>query len=113
MDENLLWRKSRHPDLTLLPSAGSIFKKVEDIGAGRLIDECGLKGRKAGGAQIFPKHANIIVNRGGASASDVLHLMELAMTTVYAETGHQLAPEVSLVGDFDADLTWVPQDTQP
>ncbi len=100
MEENLAWRRERHPDLDAHPSAGSIFKKVEGIGAGRLIDECGLKGVKHGGAQIFPGHANIIVNLGSATAADVLALMELARETVRRETGHELEPEITLVGDF-------------
>jgi len=100
MRENLDWRSKRHPDLEQLPSAGSIFKKVEGVGAGRLIDQCGLKGRRIGGAQIYPRHANIIVNLGGARASDVLALMDLAQETVLRETGIELVPEISLVGEF-------------
>jgi UDP-N-acetylmuramate dehydrogenase len=100
MRENLQWRMERHPDLVRHPSAGSIFRKVEGAGAGRLIDQCGLKGRKHGGAQIFERHANIIVNLGGATAADVLALMELAQTRVYEETGHTLVPEITLVGEF-------------
>jgi UDP-N-acetylmuramate dehydrogenase len=98
--QNLAWRSKRHPDLRRLPSAGSIFKKVKGIGAGRLIDECGLKGVRSGGAQIFPGHANFIVNTGGATAADVLKLLTLARDTVLRETGHQLEPEISLVGEF-------------
>lgn len=98
--ENLAWRDERHPDLWLYPCAGSIFKKIEGIGAGRLIDQCGLKGRTCGGAQIFHRHANIIVNVGGASARDVLTLMQLARDTVLRETGHELEPEIDLVGEF-------------
>jgi UDP-N-acetylmuramate dehydrogenase len=100
MDENLRWRAQRHPDLQRLPSAGSIFKKIEGIGAGRLIDQCGLKGERRGGAQIFSTHANIIVNQGGATAIDVLSLIELARETVHRETGHLLVPEITLVGSF-------------
>ncbi len=100
MKENLHWRSKRHPDLVSLPSAGSIFQKIEGIGAGRLIDECGLKGRRRGGAQIFPGHANIIVNLGHATAGDVLSLIELAKETVLRETGHQLVPEITMVGEF-------------
>lgn len=98
--ENLEWRDERHPDLWLYPCAGSVFKKVDGIGAGRLIDECGLKGRLHGGAGIFHKHANIIVNLGGATASDVRALIDLARETVARETGYELEPEISLVGDF-------------
>jgi UDP-N-acetylmuramate dehydrogenase len=71
MRENLKWRDDRHPDLWLYPSAGSIFQKIEGVGAGRLIDQCGLKGHVLGNAQFFHKHANIIVNLGGATAADV------------------------------------------
>ena len=98
--ENLEWRDQRHPDLWLYPCAGSIFKKVEGIGAGRLIDECGLKGRVHGAAQIFQKHANIIVNLGGASAEEVCELIDLARDTVRRELGYELETEIELVGAF-------------
>jgi UDP-N-acetylmuramate dehydrogenase len=98
--DNLRWRDDRHPDLWLYPCAGSIFQKIEGVGAGRLIDECGLKGRVHGAAQIFHRHANIIVNLGGATATEVRWLMELAMETVERETGYRLVPEIGLVGEF-------------
>ncbi len=100
IEENLRWRSERHPDLLTLPSAGSIFRKVQGIGAGRLIDECGLKGLVEGNAQIFPRHANIIVNLGDATAVDVMKLIEVARDTVLRETGHELVPEITMVGDF-------------
>jgi len=100
MRENLVWRDERHPDLWLYPCAGSIFKKIEGIGAGRLIDECGLKGHVFGAAQIFHKHANIIVNLGGATATDVVALIELSRETVARETGYELETEIDLVGEF-------------
>jgi UDP-N-acetylmuramate dehydrogenase len=98
--ENLKWRDERHPDLWLYPCAGSIFRKIEGIGAGRLIDECGLKGHVLGNAQIFHKHANIIVNLGGATAAEVRALMALAQETVARRLGYQLEPEILLVGEF-------------
>ena len=98
--ENLAWRDERHPDLWLYPCAGSIFKKIEGIGAGRLIDECGLKGHVHGAAQIFRKHANIIVNLGGAKASEVRTLIDLAQAKVAQETGYELEPEIGFVGEF-------------
>lgn len=98
--ENLAWRDERHPDLWLYPCAGSIFKKIEGIGAGRLIDECGLKGHVHGAAQIFRKHANIIVNLGGAKASEVRTLIDLAQAAVAQETGYELEPEIGFVGEF-------------
>jgi UDP-N-acetylmuramate dehydrogenase len=98
--ENLAWRTTRHPALDVLPSAGSVFQKIEGVGAGRLIDECGLKGTVRGRAAIFEKHANIIVNLGGASAADVRALIELVQETVARETGCQLVPEIGFVGEF-------------
>jgi len=98
--ENLAWRDDRHPDLWLYPSAGSGFQKIDGIGAGRLIDQVGLKGRVHGGAGIFHKHANIMVNLGGATASDVRYLMDLAQETVARETGYHIVPEIGLVGEF-------------
>ena len=98
--ENLAWRSKRHPDLWLYPCVGSIFKKIEGIGAGRLIDECGLKGHVHGAAEIFHRHANIIVNLGGATAADVLTLIGLARSTVARETGYELETEIGFVGEF-------------
>ena len=100
MRENLAWREERHPDLWLYPCVGSIFKKIDGIGAGRLIDECGLKGHVHGAAAIFHKHANIIVNLGGATATEVLTLIELARSTVLRETGYELETEIGFVGEF-------------
>lgn len=100
MRENLEWRDERHPDLWLYPCVGSIFQKIEGIGAGRLIDECGLKGHVHGAAGIFHKHANIIVNFGGAAAAEVRTLIDLAQETVARETGYELVPEITFVGEF-------------
>jgi UDP-N-acetylmuramate dehydrogenase len=79
---------------------GSVFRKIEGIGAGRLIDECGLKGHVEGRAGIFHKHANIIVNFGGASAQEVRRLVDLARDTVLRDTGYELTPEITFVGEF-------------
>jgi UDP-N-acetylmuramate dehydrogenase len=98
--ENLKWRDDRHPDLWLYPSAGSIFKKIEGVGAGRLIDECGLKGHVHGNAQIFHRHANIMVNLGGATARQVRELIDLAQSTVERELGYRLEPEIGFIGEF-------------
>jgi UDP-N-acetylmuramate dehydrogenase len=98
--ENLMWRDDKHPDLWLYPCAGSIFQKLEGIGAGRLIDQCGLKGHIHGGAQIFHKHANIIVNVGGATAADVRALIDIAQRTVERELGYTLKPEIGFIGEF-------------
>ncbi|HEX2093307.1 MAG TPA: UDP-N-acetylmuramate dehydrogenase [Longimicrobiaceae bacterium] len=100
--ENLRWRDDRHPDLWLYPSAGSIFQKIEGVGAGRLIDQCGLKGHlhPSGRAGIFHRHANIMVNLGGATARDIRELIELAQTTVARELGYELKPEIGMIGEF-------------
>lgn len=100
MRENLKWRDERHPDLWLYPCAGSIFKKIEGLGAGRLIDECGLKGFVLGNAKIFERHANVIVNLGGATAAEVRALIDLAQETVARELGYELTAEIGMVGDF-------------
>jgi UDP-N-acetylmuramate dehydrogenase len=80
------------------PSAGSVFKNPPKDHAGRLIEEVGLKGFKIGGAMISGKHANFIVNAGGATAADVLALMELARKKVKEGTGIDLEPEITVVG---------------
>lgn len=100
MRENLAWRDDRHPDLWLYPCAGSIFQKIQGIGAGRLIDTCGLKGHVHGKAGIFQKHANIIVNLGGATALEVRELIDLVRDTVLRETGYELIPEIGFIGEF-------------
>lgn len=100
MQENLSWRGSRHPWLEHHPSAGSVFKKIEGIGAGRLIDQCGLKGRRIGDAQFSHIHANIIVNLGGATAADVRALIALAQNQVLATHGQRLETEIGMIGEF-------------
>jgi UDP-N-acetylmuramate dehydrogenase len=100
MAENLAWRAARHPPLDTEPSAGSIFRKIEGIGAGRLIDESGLKGWRIGDAEITRRHANIIINRGRATAADVRALIDHAQQVVEEKTGQRLEPEISFVGEF-------------
>ena len=79
-------------------SLGSTFKNPPGDSAGRLIDAVGLKGRRVGGAQISPKHANFIVNVDGASANDVLALMAEMRDRVLQRFGIELEPEVRIVG---------------
>jgi UDP-N-acetylmuramate dehydrogenase len=79
-------------------SLGSTFKNPPGDAAGRLIDVCGLKGRRIGGAQISEKHANFIVNLGGASADDVLALMAEMRNRVFERFGIELEPEVRVIG---------------
>src|SRR3954470_19902154 len=100
MQENLSWRGGRHPWLEIHPSAGSIFKKIEGVGAGRLVDQCGLKGYRHGGAQISHMHANIMINLGGATAKDVRELIDLAQKRVEENCGVHLDPEIGFIGEF-------------
>lgn len=100
MQENLSWRGARHPWLEIHPSAGSIFKKIEGVGAGRLVDQCGLKGFRVGDAQISHIHANIMVNLGHASAANVRALIAQAQAAVKQQCGYELEPEIGFVGEF-------------
>lgn len=77
-----------------LPSAGSIFKRPAGHYAGALIEQCGLKGYRIGGAEVSPKHAGFIVNTGGATCADVLYLIEHIRNTVLKECGVTLECEV-------------------
>ena len=108
IEENLEWRSLRHPPLDTEPSAGSIFKKIEGVGAGRLIDKCGLKGMRIGGVRVTHRHANIFVNDGGATAADLVALIRLVQETVEKETGHRLETEIGFIGDFDDPSTKEP-----
>jgi UDP-N-acetylmuramate dehydrogenase len=100
LQENLAWRGARHPWLDWHPSAGSIFQKIDGAGAGRLVDQCGLKGRRVGDAQISHLHANIIVNLGHATAHDVRGLIAIAQEAVHEKFGLSLQPEIKFVGEF-------------
>ena len=92
MRENLRVRRARQP--LEYPSAGSAFKRPPGDFAARLIDLCGLKGTRIGGAQISEKHAGFLINCGGATAADILSLMDLVRETVLRETGVALEPEI-------------------
>jgi UDP-N-acetylmuramate dehydrogenase len=102
LQENLSWRGARHPWLEHHPSAGSIFKKIEGVGAGRLVDQCGLKGFRIGDAQISHIHANIMVNLGAATAADVRALIAHAQAAVFEKFGERLETEIGFIGDFAA-----------
>ena len=79
------------------PNAGSIFKNPPGLFAGKLLEECGLKGRRIGGAEISPVHANVIVNLGGATAADVKRLMDEMKRAVKNRFGIELQPEIRIV----------------
>lgn len=99
-EANLAWRIARQPQIDEFPSCGSVFKKIEGVGAGRLIDKVGLKGHQIGGIQISPIHANFLVNLGGGTAQDVLDIAHHAQAKVHQDTGYSLEMEIHLVGDF-------------
>ncbi len=80
------------------PNAGSIFKNPPGNFAGKLIEEAGLKGVQIGDAQISEKHANFIINKGNATAKDVLELIKLAQSKVYEKFGVKLELEIRLIG---------------
>jgi UDP-N-acetylmuramate dehydrogenase len=81
------------------PNAGSVFRNPPGDHAARLIESCGLKGLRVGGAMVSPKHANFIVNAGDASAADIERLIETVREVVERETGVRLHREVLIVGE--------------
>lgn len=82
-----------------MPSCGSVFKNPEGDYAGRLIEQCGLKGKHIGDAMVSSKHANYIVNKGNAKASEILELIEQVKKEVRDTTGVELEPEIRVVGE--------------
>ncbi len=99
MDEFNFKRRDKQP--LEWPSAGSVFKRPQGYFVGKLIDDCGLRGYGIGGAQISDKHSGFIINRGGATCSDVLALIKHIQTTVDERFGVQLEPELRIIGDFN------------
>ena len=90
-------RKAKQP--IEFPSAGSVFKRPAGYYAGALIEQCGLKGRQIGGAQVSEKHAGFIINRGGATEQDVVALVHAIQDTVRQQTGVSLECEIKRMGD--------------
>jgi len=91
------WRRQTQP--LNLPSAGSVFKNPIGKSAGQLIEQTGLKGFRVGNAEISEKHANFIVNLGGATAKDILSIMKTIQNRVYQKTGIRLEPEIKIAGE--------------
>lgn len=98
--EAALRRRRRNQPLAL-PNAGSVFANPDGESCGRIIEDCGLKGTRIGGAEISEVHANFIVNVGGAKAADVVALMRLARDRVGEAYGIELRPEIRFLGSFD------------
>jgi UDP-N-acetylenolpyruvoylglucosamine reductase len=92
------YAKKRHESQPREPSAGCIFKNPPGNSAGRLIDETGLKGMRVGDAEVSTVHANFIVNRGQATATDVIELVRRVRARVREAKGVELEPEVLLYG---------------
>lgn len=98
MKEYLNQRKEKQP--LEYPSAGSTFKRQEGVITAKLIDECGLKGYKIGGAMISEKHAGFIINTGDATAKDVIELIKYVKDKVYEKFNVKIEEEVKLVGEI-------------
>lgn len=95
--QRLKHKKTTQP--LALASAGCVWKNPSGDHAGRLIEKVGLKGKRLNGAEVSAKHANFIVNRGGATAADVLALMQLMRERVSAQFGITLEPEIRIIGE--------------
>jgi len=97
-------RKAAQP--TNRRTFGSVFKNPDhELSAGRMLEACGLKGHRIGGAQISPKHANFIENAGGARTADALALMTEARRRALAEYGVELVHEVEFLGPIELPST--------
>ncbi len=99
-EENIAWRKSKQPQLSEYPSCGSVFKKIDGVGAGRLIEQVGLKGSSIGSIQSSFHHANFLVNTGGGTAAEVRLLIEMIQDKVEKDTGYKLETEIGFIGEF-------------
>ena len=95
MKEYLNKRKEKQP--LEYPSAGSTFKRKEGIVTAKLIDECGLKGYKIGGAMVSEKHAGFIVNTGDATAKDVMDLIKYIKDKIYERYEVEIEEEIKFV----------------
>ena len=127
IEEKLALRRAKHPDWRREPTAGSYFKNLpadwsrpgaqlspgtRRVAAGQLLDECGCRGLRVGGAVVFARHANMIVNAGGATAADVLALAALMQARVRERFGVTLEEEVRFLGArprLDGDATTGPE----
>ena len=97
MDELAEARRTKQP--LEYPSAGSTFKRPEGYYAGKLIEDAGLKGCRVGGAQVSEKHCGFVINKGGASADDIIELIRTVRRRVYGQFNVLLEPEVIILGE--------------
>jgi UDP-N-acetylmuramate dehydrogenase len=100
LDIKALMEKRSASQPLQLPNAGSVFRNPPGNHAAKLIEACGLKGKKIGGAQVSEKHANFIVNVGDATAADIENLINEVRAKVLKETGIDLQPEVKIIGEY-------------
>ena len=98
MDELKKQRVTKQP--LEYASAGSTFKRPEGYFAGKLIQDAGLRGFQVGGAQVSEKHCGFVINKGDATAADIVELMNQVSEKVYQEFGVTLEPEVKRLGEF-------------
>jgi UDP-N-acetylenolpyruvoylglucosamine reductase len=101
-NETISKRTAKHP--LDLPNCGSVFKNIPGTPASVLIEQCGLKGFRCGGAEVSRKHANFIVNQDRATAADVRHVIVHIQKTVFEKLKILLEPEVIFVGEFEEPL---------
>jgi UDP-N-acetylenolpyruvoylglucosamine reductase len=92
-------QQKRRTSQPIAKSAGCIFKNPDSCPAGKLVDELGLKNRSVGKARVSDVHGNFIVNEGGATASEILELIEQIKTTARKNRGIELETEVQIVGE--------------
>ncbi|MFZ9738136.1 MAG: UDP-N-acetylmuramate dehydrogenase [Prochlorotrichaceae cyanobacterium] len=100
--QNLSYRKSTQP--YHLPSCGSVFRNPNPYKAGWLIEQSGLKGYQIGNAQVSQRHANFIVNLGGATATDIFYLIHYVQDCIRSKWGIDLEPEVKMLGEFPSTV---------
>ena len=97
MEEYATYRKEKQP--MEYPSAGSTFKRGADFITAKLIDEAGLKGYRIGDAEVSTKHSGFIINKGNATAKDVLTLVEHVKKTVYEKFQKEIELEIEMMGE--------------
>ena len=97
MEEYLAYRREKQP--IEYPSAGSTFKRGTDFITAKLIDEAGIKGYSIGGAEVSEKHAGFIINKGNATAKDILDLIEYVKNTIYEKFDKKIELEIEIMGE--------------
>ena len=104
MDENLIFRKNRQPNLAL-PNAGSVFKNPPncELSAGALIDKCGLRGFRIGDCEVYENHCNFIINKGNATSVDYTNIVFEIYTKVKEKFNVELTPEIIYIGKMTKD----------